>query len=82
MYWTYLEAILRKFYESSAKEHHPQPYTAQNEVGKMYWGSGGSYVGTNMRREFVEKIVHISCGEDLMDENLPSVLEVSEGVTD
>lgn len=48
----------------------------------MYWGSGGSYVGTNMRRGFVEKIGHISCGEDLMDKNLPSVLEASEGVTD
>ena len=66
LYWTYLEAILRKLYESSAKEKHPQAYTAQDELGKKCWGSTGSYMKKNMLRGFIEEIGHVYDEEAMM----------------
>ena len=75
LYWTYLEAVLRKFYESEAKEEHLQAHTAQKEVGKKFWGSAGSYMPKNMLLGFVEQIGHTSYNEDLMAKNFPSSKE-------
>lgn len=81
LYWTYLEAILRKFYESSAREGHPQAITAQKEVGKKYWGSAGSYMQKNMLQGFVEEIGHVY-DEEAMMKTPPSESEKLEEATD
>ena len=78
VYWTYLEAVLRGFCESEAKEEHLQAHTAQKEVGRKFWGSAGSYTPKNMLLGFFEQIGHTSYNEDLMAENFPFKEEETE----
>ncbi|KAL6716885.1 hypothetical protein ACLMJK_004797 [Lecanora helva] len=58
VYWAYLTTMLSLAYSEKGKDGGLHRQVAQAEVGKLYWGSAGSYMRKNMLPAFVENMGH------------------------
>ncbi|KAL8792544.1 MAG: hypothetical protein Q9195_004843 [Heterodermia aff. obscurata] len=56
LYWAYLSALLQWVYAGKDAEAYAK--VAQQEVGRKFWGTAGSYMNKHMLRAFVEELGH------------------------